>query len=166
MKNVNSNQKLGIGIAMIAITVAIVVALVALPTKQSAQFPASTKLVAENAILTGLPQGALFPFIDATPNGIVSAHIALTDATTNCSHDAAPPSNIVVLVGEAGGTLTPVMTAATNTGIGSSAQCVFHVTVTPGVADVPRRATDIVVVNAGAAPLTALNTITVTAEIR
>lgn len=166
MKNINSNQKIGIGIVVVVITAATIVALVALPVKQSAQFPASTKLVAENAILAGLPPGALFPFIDSTPNGIASTHIALTDATTNCTHDAAPPLNVVVLVGEAGGTLTPVMTAATNTGIGSSTQCVFHVTVTPGVGGVPRRATDVVVVNAGAAPLSALNTITVTAEIR
>lgn len=166
MKNMNSNQKLGIGIVMIAITAAAMVALIALPATQSAQLPASTALVAENAILTGLPPGALFPFIDSTPNGITSAHIALTDATTNCSHDAAPPLNVVVLVGEAGGTLTPVMTAATNTGIGSSAQCVFHVTVTPGLGGVPRRTTDIVILNGGAAPLSALNTITVTAEVR
>lgn len=166
MKNINSNQKLGIGIAMIAIIAAVIVALVALPVTQSAQFPASTAVVAENAILTGLPPNALFPFIDSTPNGIKSAHIALTDATATCAHDAAPPQNVVVLVGEAGGTLTPVMTAATNTGIGSVMQCVFHVTVTPGVGGVPRRATDIVVLNAGAAPLSALNTITVTAELR
>src|SRR5688572_25061661 len=110
MKSMNSHQRLGIGIAMIAVAVGVIVGLVALPVKQSAQFPASTKVVAENAILTGLPPGALFPFIDSTPNGIGSAHIALTDATTVCSHDAAPPLNIVVLVGEAGGTLTPVMT--------------------------------------------------------
>ena len=167
MKNINSNQRLGIGITMIAITAGLILGLVALPVKQSAQFPASTKLVAENAILAGLPPGALFPFIDSTPNGIASTHIALTDATAVCSHETpTPPLNVVVLVGEAGGTLTNVMTAATNTGIGSPTQCVFHVTVTPGSDGVPRRATDIVVVNAGAAPLSGLNTITVTAEIR
>jgi len=166
MRIMNSNQRVGIGIAVIAVALGVIVGLVALPVKQNAQLPASTKLVTENAILAGLPPGALFPFIDSTPNGIVSTHIALTDATTVCSHDAAPPLNIVVLVGEAGGTLTPVMTAATNTGIGSTAQCVFHVTVTPGLNGVPRRTTDIVVVNGGAAPLSALNTITVSAEIR
>jgi hypothetical protein len=57
------------------------------------------------------------------------------------------------------------MTAATNTGIGSAAQCVFHVTIVPGQSGVPSEVTDIVVVNAGAAPLTGSNTITVSATV-
>jgi hypothetical protein len=72
-----------------------------------------------------------------------------------------------VLVGQAGVALSPpVMTAATNTGIGSPAQCVFHVTVVRGQGDVPATVTDIVVVNTGGAALTGINTITVSAEVR
>lgn len=165
MKTIKTYQNVGIVVALVA--VAVIACLVALPAKQSAQLPGSTKLVVENAMLTGLPAGALFPFIDSTPNAIASAHIALTDATAVCDHEnGTAPQNIVVLAGEAGGVLTSVMTPATNTGIGSSGQCVFHVTVTPGTGGVPRRMTDIVVVNGGPAPLTASNTITVSAEMR
>ena len=116
-------------------------------------------------MLSGLPPGALYPFIDVTPNRILSAHIAITDATGNCSAGAAPPAKLVILVGEAGGVLTSVANAATNTGIGSTSQCVFHVTVKPGENGVPDNITDIVVVNQ-ADTLTPLNTITVSAEVR
>ncbi len=92
------------------------------------------QLISESALLSGLAPGALFPFIDTTPNSIVSAHIAITDATTTCAAGAAPPANIQILAGQAGGQLVSVMTAATNTGIVSATQCVFHVTVTPGTA--------------------------------
>lgn len=94
MKTITSQQKIGLGIVLVAIVV--VVALVGLPAKQSAQLPGSTKLIAQNAILAGLPAGALFPFIDSTPNSIASAHIALTDSTSDCSPGAASPSNLVI----------------------------------------------------------------------
>jgi hypothetical protein len=136
------------------------------PIDNYAQIPASTKLVAESTMLNGLEAGALFPYIDSTPNEITRTHIAVTDATSNCSAGAAAPSNIQVLVGMAGGTLVNVLTASTNTGIGSTTQCVFHVTVTPGAGGVPNEITDVVVRNNGASPLTGANTITVSAEIR
>lgn len=164
MKNRLLTLKFGIGVIIVAIAMAIV--LPALADEAKGKLSASSQYVVENAILTGLPAGALFPFIDTTPNSIRSTHIALTDATATCSPGAAPPTNLVVLVGEAGGVLTSVMTAATNTGIGSTTQCVFHVTVTPGADGVPERITDVVVVNAGAGALTALNTVTVSAEVR
>lgn len=170
MKTTSSHLKIGFGIGMIVVA-AVVVALVALPAKQSAQLPGSTKLIAQNAILAGLPGGRLYPFTDTTPNRIVSAHIAVTDSTSGdtrhtCAPGFAPPDNIVILVGEAGGQLVSVMNADTNTGIGSESQCVFHVTVRPGENGVPEILTDIVVVNMGENPLSASNTITVTAEVR
>ncbi len=125
------------------------------------------QLISESALLSGLAPGALFPFIDTTPNSIVSAHIAITDATTTCAAGAAPPTNMQILAGQAGGQLVNVMTAATNTGIPTSpTQCVFHVTVTPGSGGVPETVTDIVVVNTNAsAALTGVNTITASAEV-
>jgi hypothetical protein len=164
MKTKLASIKIGLGIIVAAVAVTVV--LLVLPEQKSAQLPGSTKLVAENAILAGLPAGALFPFIDVTPNGMTSVHIALTDATSNCAAGAAPPTNLQVLAGEAGVALVPVMSASTNTGIGSNSQCVFHVTVTAGHDGIPKEVTDIVVVNVGAAALTAFNTITVTAEVR
>ena len=136
------------------------------PGENKAQIPPTQQLISESALLSGLAPGALFPFIDSTPRRIGSAHIAVTDRTSNCAPGAAAPSNIVILVGVAGGTLVNVMTAATNTGIGSSAQCVFHVTIRAGEGDVPAQVTDIVVVNAnGSAALTGVNTITVSALV-
>jgi hypothetical protein len=123
-------------------------------------------IIAESSLLNGLAAGALFPFIDTTPNNIAQAHIAITDATSNCAPGAAAPSNIQVLVGVAGGALVNVMTAATNTGIGSTTQCVFHVTVAPGENGVPGAITDIVVVNAGGSALTGVNTVTASAEVK
>lgn len=140
---------------------------VAIPLAQAAETPANPQLIAESSILAGLAPKALFPFIDSTPRHIAKAHIAITDATSSCGGGDAAPSNIQVLVGVAGGTLVNVMTAATNTGIGSPTQCVFHVTITPGRDGVPSTVTDIVVVNANAnAPLTGVNTITVSATVR
>jgi len=96
--------------------------------------------------------GAAFPFIDTTPRPIVRAHIAVTDVTTSCAAGAAAPANLL-LVGQAGVSLVNVMTASTNTGISTTpGQCVFHVTVRPGVGGVAEKITDIVIVNAGAAP--------------
>jgi hypothetical protein len=124
------------------------------------------QLISESSMLAGLSSGALFPFIDTTPNRIARAHIAVTDATASCSSGAAPPANIQVLVGEAGVALVGVMTAATNTGIGTPAQCVFHVTVRPRRGGVPATVTDIVVRNAGTAPLTGINTVTASATVK
>lgn len=124
------------------------------------------QLISESAMLAGLGAGALFPFIDTTPNRITRAHIAVTDTTAGCSAGASPPSRIQVLVGQAGVALTNVMTAATNTGIGTPAQCVFHVTVKPGRNGVPSPITDIVVRNSSGAPLNGFNTVTASASVR
>ncbi len=126
---------------------------------------AGGRFIVESALLNGLEANALFPFVDTTPNNITRAHIAIADATESCTVDEGEPVNMQVLVGVAGGTLVNVMTAATNTGIGDSQQCVFHVTIVPGVDGVPSQVTDIVVKNVGEAPLTGVNTITVSAEV-
>jgi hypothetical protein len=123
------------------------------------------QLISESSMLAGLSSQALFPFIDTTPHRITKAHIAVTDSTASCSAGAAPPNNIQVLVGEAGVALTNVMTASTNTGIGTQTQCVFHVTVRPRRGGVPRTVTDIVVRNGGPAPLTGINTVTASATV-
>lgn len=127
------------------------------------------QLISQSAMLAGLPASTVFPFIDTTPNNIRRAHIAVTDSTGDCTAGAAPPDNVQVLVGVAGGPLVPVMTAATNTGISITAdkrdQCVFHVTVKAGVAGIPAKVTDIVVVNGGGGPLTGVNTITASADV-
>ena len=163
MKTTQISIKIGLGIA-----IGVVIAAIFLPTfahdEEVGKRSARSQYVVENAILAGLPSGALFPFIDVTPNQIVSAHIAITDASF-CNAGQFPPASLEVWVGEAGGTLTNVMTAATNTGIGSDEQCVFHVTVKPGENGVPDHITDIVVYN-GTNTLTALNTVTVSAEVR
>lgn len=126
-----------------------------------------TQLISQAAILTGLAPGAVFPFIDTTPNRVVRAHIAITDSTTKCGPKAAAPANVQVLVGQAGVKLVPVMTAATNTGISTTpAQCVFHVTAKAGAGGLPAMVTDIAVLNGGKADLTGVNTITVSAEVR
>jgi len=123
------------------------------------------RLISESALLNGLEAGALFPFIDTTPNNIMRAHIAITDSTETCAPGAAAPNNIRVLVGVAGVSLVNVMTDATNTGIGDSMQCVFHVTIVPGEGGVPAQVTDIVIWNAGEGPLNGFNTVTATAEV-
>ena len=137
------------------------------PAREAAQIPPTTQLLSESALLSGLAPGAVFPFIDTTPNTISRAHIAITDATTSCSAGAASPDNIQILVGQAGVALVNVTTAETNTGISTvTGQCVFHVTVKAGVAGVPATVTDIVVHNHGSAALTGINTITASAEVR
>ena len=118
-------------------------------------------LIAESTLLAGLGAGALFPYIDTTPNEIVRAHVVITDSTDCGTTD--PPDNIVILAGEAGVALSGVTLA--NTGIGSDAQCVFHATIIPGVGGIPSTVTDIVVVNGGASALTGINTVTVSAEV-
>jgi hypothetical protein len=148
-----------------AATIAVVVALGATAAGGSAK-RGNDQLISESALLAGLASNSLFPFLDTTPNRIRRTHIAITDATAACSAGAAPPANIQVLVGQAGVALTNVMTAATNTGIGTAAQCVFHVTARPGRGGVPDPVTDVVVRNAGGAPLTGINTVTTSATVR
>lgn len=137
------------------------------PDRPSAQVPPVNQLVVQSALLNGLSSGAVFPFIDTTPRRIARAHIAIADDTASCAPGAAAPLSMQVLVGEAGVALVNVMTAATNTGISTTpGQCVFHVTVVPGAGGVPGRVTDIVVLNAGGVPLTGINTVTVSAQVR
>lgn len=123
--------------------------------------------ISQSAMLKGLAAGAVFPFIDVTPHGIRRAHIAVTDATDNCAGPGSgAPSNVQVLVGEAGVALVPVLSEATNTGISTTpGQCVFHVTIRAGADGVPGKVTDIVVLNAGGRPLSGVNTITASAEV-
>lgn len=133
----------------------------------AAQLPPVRAFVSESALLAGLASGAVFPFVDTTPRRISRAHVAITDAAGSCAPGGAPPASVQVLAGEAGVELVPVMTAETNTGISTTpAQCVFHVTIVPGEGGVPERVTDIVIYNAGAAPLTGINTVTVSADVR
>jgi hypothetical protein len=136
------------------------------PNPASAGGDGEVQLISGNSLLAGLAPGAAFPFIDTTPNTIARAHIAITDSTSSCAAGAAPPSNVKVLVGQAGVALVSVMDATTNTGISTTpGQCVFHVTVTPGVSVVPSPVTDIVVVNGGTSALTGINTVTATATV-
>jgi hypothetical protein len=130
-----------------------------------AEIPPTRQLISESSLLAGLAPGALFPYIDSTPHNVGLAHIAITDATSSCAAGASAPTNVQVLAGVAGGQLVNVMTAGTNTGIGSATQCVFHVTIRPGVDGVPSKVTDIVVVNGGSAALTGVNTVTVSAQV-
>jgi hypothetical protein len=125
------------------------------------------QLISESSMLAGLSANSLFPFIDTTPHRITKAHIAVTDATASCG-GASPtaPTNIEVLVGQAGGTLVNVMTTSTNTGIGTPVQCVFHVTVRPKSGGLPATVTDIVVRNKGAAALNGRNTVTASATVK
>src|SRR3989442_2734325 len=84
------------------------------PTKKASAQGDESQFVVASSMLSGLAPGAVFPFIDTTPQTISQAHIAITDATTNCSPGAAPPSNVKVLVGQAGVSLVSVMEASTN----------------------------------------------------
>src|SRR6266481_3951498 len=129
--------------------------------------PIENQFVVASSMLSGLGTGAVFPFIDTTPRTISQAHIAITDATTNCSPGAAPPTSVKVLVGQAGVSLVPVMGASTNTGISTTpGQCVFHVTIHAGQGGVPSTVTDIVVLNAGSSLLSGVNTVTASATVR
>src|SRR3989441_2804470 len=138
------------------------------PTHHAAAQGENVQLIAASSLLAGLAPGAAFPFIDTTPHTITRAHVAVTDATPSCG-GATPtaPSNVQVLVGQAGVTLVPVMTAAANTGISTTTgQCVFHVTVTAGENGIPKTVTAIVVRNGGASALTGINTGTAPAAVR
>src|SRR5437588_10142725 len=151
-----------------ALAVGLVVALVVVfPTKKASANVGGSQFVVATSMLSGLAPGAVFPFIDTTPHTISQAHIAITDATTSCSAGAAAPSNVKVLVGQAGVSLVSVMGAATNTGISTTpGQCVFHVTINAGQGGVPNTVTDIVVLNGGASALTGINTVTASASVR
>jgi hypothetical protein len=127
------------------------------------------RFIVESDSLSGLPAGQLRPFIDTTPDRMTVAHIAVTDASAACA-GATAPTNVNVLVGQAGVALsTNVLVAATNTGIGAAAQCVFHVTIVPGTTVngvvIPATVTDIVVSNVGVGALTGTQTITISAEV-
>ena len=99
---------------------------------------ASERVLTENAILAGLAPGAVYPFIDSTPYSMDLGHVAITDDTSNCLAGAAPPANLRVLIGAAGGTLVNVITASANTGISTTGgQCVFHATSPPEKAVCP-----------------------------
>ena len=111
---------------------------VVFPTKKASANVGESQFVVATSMLSGLAPGAVFPFIDTTPHTISQAHIAITDATTSCSAGAAAPSNVKVLVGQAGVSLVSVMGAATNTGISTTpGQCVFHVTIKTGQGGAP-----------------------------
>ena len=117
-------------------------------------------------MLSGVALGAAFQFIDTTPHKIAVAHIAITDATATCSAGAAAPSNVKVLVSQAGVSFVSVMGAATNTGISTTpGQCVFHVTTKAGHDGVPSTVTDIVVANGGSSALRGINTFTASATV-
>jgi hypothetical protein len=153
----------------VAIGVLGILALVlTLPTHHTAAKGDDVQLIAVSSLLTGLAPGAAFPFIDTTPHNINRAHVAVTDATPSCGGaDPTAPSNVQVLVGQAGVALVSVMTAATNTGISTTTgQCVFHVTVTAGEGGIPKTVTDIVVRNGGSSALTGINTVTASATVR
>src|SRR5713226_3847519 len=75
---------------------------VGLRGQEAAAVSPGAYFISQGAILTGLAPGAVFPFIDTTPNRIVQAHIAITDSTNDCHPGAAPPDNIKILVGQAG----------------------------------------------------------------
>ncbi|PYU75974.1 MAG: hypothetical protein DMG49_02330 [Acidobacteria bacterium] len=129
---------------------------VTLPIWKAAANHDDSQFIASSSLLAGLAPGAAFPFIDITPHVISSAHIAITDATTNCSPGAAAPSNVKVLVGNAGAVppvLVSVMGGSTNLGISTTpGQCVFHATIRAGQGGVP--------------DITGINTVTASAIVR
>jgi len=150
-------------VAVLALSMAVILTL--MPVQETEAKPTSaTGVISESTILSGLAAGALFPYIDTTPNQIGGAHLAITDATAACDGVITnTPTNIVILAGVAGGVLSPVTLA--NTSIGSAAQCVFHADIVPGAGGLPGTITDIVVVNGGGGALTGSNTITVSARV-
>src|SRR6267143_639562 len=94
-------------------TLVILGLVVTVPIWRTAANHDDSQFIASSSLLAGLAPGAAFPFIDTTPQAISSAHIAITDATTNCSPGAAAPSNVNVLAGQAGGSLVSVLGAST-----------------------------------------------------
>src|SRR2546422_4011555 len=154
---------------LVGVVVLLILALVLTqPTHHAAAQGDDVQLIAASSLLAGLAPGAAFPFIDTTPHTITRAHIAITDATASCGGaNPTAPTNVQVLVGQAGVKLVSVMTAATNTGISTTTgQCVFHVTVTAGDGEIPKTVTDIVVRNGGSSSLTGINTVTASATVR
>jgi fucose permease len=106
--------------AFLAVGVVLIALATVFPTKKASAHGDESHFVVASSMLSGLGTGTVFPFIDTTPQTISQAHVAITDATTNCSPGAAPPTNVKVLVGQAGVSLVPVMDASTNTGISTS----------------------------------------------
>jgi hypothetical protein len=153
-------------VAILAV-LAVLALVLALPTYRVAAKSDDIQFIAASSLLAGLAPGAAFPFIDTTPNTIARAHIAITDATSNCGGaNPTAPSNVQVLVGQAGVSLVSVMTSATNTGISTTpGQCVFHITITAGEGSIPKTVTDIVVRNGGSSALTGINTVTASATV-
>jgi hypothetical protein len=83
---------------LVVLVVLVILALaMVLPARKASAHGDESQFIAESSLLIGLAPGAVFPFIDTTPHGIAQAHIAITDATTNCSAGAAAPSNLQVL---------------------------------------------------------------------
>src|SRR5467141_3485001 len=160
MKARNYYAFLAVGLVLFALAMVF-------PTKKASAQGDESQFVVASSMLSGLAPGAAFPFIDTTPQTISQAHIAITDATSDCHAGAAPPDNIKILVGQAGVALVSVMDKTTNTGISTTpSQCVFHVTINAGQAGVPATVTDIVVLNGGSAALTGINTVTASATVR
>lgn len=132
--------------------------------------------VIQSEILLGLESGAIYPYIDTTPNVIRSGHIAITDTTENCGGDnPTQPDNIAVLIGSVDTGIfveskdvlgEPENFEVENTGVGNSGQCVFHITFEAGDGTFPQTITDIVVVNTGDTTLTGKNTITASATVK
>ena len=122
------------------------------------------ELIFESTLLDGIASGNTISYIRTTPNEIVRAHVAVTDATEDCDgNDANRPINIEILAGVVGGLLA--VFDLENTGIGNVTQCVFHRTIIPGEDGIPATVTDIVVHNVGNSALTGINTISVSAEV-
>ena len=163
-----SHRKYLVDVGVLVISALVLTNGLIFPTRHAAAKGDDVQLISASSLLAGLAPGAAFPFIDTTPHTIARAHVAVTDATSSCGGaNPAAPSNVQVLVGQAGVALVPVLTAATNTGISTTTgQCVFHVTVTAGEGGIPKTVTDIVVRNGGSSALTGINTVTASATVR
>src|SRR2546428_12937792 len=147
MKARNYYAFLAVGLVLFALAMVF-------PTKKASAQGDESQFVVASSMLSGLAPGAVFPFIDTTPQTISQAHIAITDATTNCSPGAAPPSNVKVLVGQAGVSLVSVMEASTSTGISTTpGRGAFHVTIPARRGGVPRAVATMAALSPGSSPL-------------
>src|SRR6266403_2567813 len=82
------------GYVFLAVGVVLIALATVFPTNKASANGDENEFVVASSMLSGLAAGAAFPFIDTTPRTISSAHIAITDATTNCSAGAAAPTNV------------------------------------------------------------------------